>query len=130
MFLDASAIIGIIAEEDDWTSLSARLGRAEQTYVSSLCIWEASLGLSHKRRWALDEAEHIVRRFVGQIAAEIVAIDDEIGREALRASRLYGKGRHPAALNMGDCFAYAAARTHGVALLYKGNDFARTDLVG
>jgi ribonuclease VapC len=52
----------------------------------------------------------------------------EIGHAALQAFARYGRGRHPAQLNMGDCFAYACARARNVQLLYKGDDFARTDL--
>ena len=52
----------------------------------------------------------------------------EIGREALRAFERFGRGRHPARLNMGDCFAYACARALDVPLLFKGEDFAQTDI--
>jgi ribonuclease VapC len=69
-----------------------------------------------------------VNRFVQEIQATTIGIDDEIGREALRASRLYGKGRHRAALNFGDCFSYACAKILNVPLLCKGNDFPQTDI--
>jgi ribonuclease VapC len=57
-----------------------------------------------------------------------VSITPEIGNGAIRAYAQYGKGRHPAQLNMGDCLAYACAKNYGVPLLYKGNDFTQTDL--
>jgi ribonuclease VapC len=60
---------------------------------------------------------------------EILPITEEIGHLAIDAFDRYGKGRgHPAQLNMGDCFAYACAKAHGLRLLYKGADFSRTDL--
>jgi ribonuclease VapC len=60
---------------------------------------------------------------------EVMPLTDEVGRIALDAFDRYGKGRrHPAQLNMGDCFAYACAKFRGVPLLYKGSDFSRTDL--
>jgi ribonuclease VapC len=60
----------------------------------------------------------------------VVPLTDEIGRVALDAFDRYGKGRgHPAQLNMGDCFAYACARVEGAPLLYKGDDFGRTDIL-
>jgi ribonuclease VapC len=62
-------------------------------------------------------------------AEAAVSITQEDAQAALVAFARYGKGRsHPARLNMGDCFAYAAARTRGMPLLYKGNDFTRTDI--
>lgn len=128
MFVDASAIVGIFAQEDDWELLSGRLEQAQQVYVSPLSIWEATVGLARKRRWTFEEAEQLVRRFVEEVDASIIPIDDEIGREALRASHLFGKGRHEAELNFGDCFAYACARVKGLPLLFKGLDFPKTDI--
>ena len=66
--------------------------------------------------------------FLHQAKVEVVPVDAEQVEIARLAWRKYGKGRHPAALNFGDCFAYALARTLGEPLLAKGNDFARTDL--
>jgi len=60
--------------------------------------------------------------------ARIVAVDDSMTSLALDALDRYGRGRHPAALNFGDCFAYACARAHKTPLIYKGDDFARTDI--
>jgi ribonuclease VapC len=65
---------------------------------------------------------------LSDIPAEIVTIYAAIGSKAADAFKRYGKGRHPAALNMGDCFAYACAKLSGAALLYKGADFDATDL--
>lgn len=128
MFIDASAIVGIIADEPGSTSLLQRIESGAVSYVSAVSIWEAARALSRKREWSMDEAESIVRRFAEAIAAIHVPIDEHVGSEAVRAHRDYGKGRHPAALNMGDCFAYACARTLGVPLLAKGDDFPQTDI--
>ena len=62
------------------------------------------------------------------LALRLVAISERELAVALDAYQAYGKGRHPAGLNMGDCFAYACAKANGAKLLYKGDDFARTDL--
>lgn len=59
----------------------------------------------------------------------MIQISAAIGREAIKAFRIYGKGRHRADLNMGDCFAYACARAYRLPLLFKGNDFVHTDIV-
>lgn len=128
MFVDASAVIAIIAQEDDWRSLAARLAQADRVYVSPLAIWEAVAGLVRKARIPFEEAEELVDRFVKETRAQFIEISAGIGQEALRASRLYEKGRHPAELNFGDCFAYACARDYDVPLLFKGDDFSRTDI--
>ena len=128
MFVDASAIFAIIAQESDWRELSERLTRADQVFVSPLSIWEAAVGLAKESRYPFEEAEQLVNRFVQETQATTIGIDDEIGREALRASRLYGRGRHKAALNFGDCFAYACAKTLDMPLLCKGDDFPQTDV--
>jgi ribonuclease VapC len=128
MFIDASALVAILAKEDGWQDLASRLTRARSTLVSPLSIWEAARGLHRSYEMPLDHAETIVRDFVSSNNAAIVAIDDEIGREALRASRYFGRGRHTASLNMGDCFAYACAKVLNVPLLAKGNDFPQTDI--
>jgi len=63
------------------------------------------------------------------LAIEIVPFDEELARASRAAFVRFGKGRHPASLNLGDCVSYALAQTRGLPLLYKGNDLARTDVV-
>jgi ribonuclease VapC len=71
----------------------------------------------------------VVDRFIVEIAGQNVTIDDDIGSRAIDASARYGKAvGHQADLNLGDCFAYACAKSRDLPLLYKGNDFALTDL--
>ncbi len=67
--------------------------------------------------------------FLEQAGFEVVSVDREQVEIARSAYRKYGKGRHPAALNFGDCFSYALAKSNGEPLLYKGEDFARTDII-
>ena len=88
MFVDASAIFAIIAQESDWRKLSERLTRADQIFVSPLSVWEAVVGLARESQYPFEKAEQLVSRFVQEIQATTVGIDDVIGREALRASRL------------------------------------------
>ena len=66
--------------------------------------------------------------FLDRAEIDRVAIDARQGDEAVQAFRRFGRGRHSAALNIGDCFAYALARTTGEPLLFKGGDFAQTDI--
>jgi ribonuclease VapC len=128
MFLDASAIIAIIASEDDAISIAARLAQARDVQTSAMAIWEAVVALARIGSASLDEATALVERLLGDANATIVSIDRTTGQEALRAFARYGKGRHPAALNMGDCFAYACTRQLATTLLCKGNDFPQTDI--
>jgi ribonuclease VapC len=128
MFLDASAMIGIIAMEADGTSLAGRLARAPDVRTSSLAIFETVAGLARIANAPVADARAVVERFLDEIAVTVVPIDRKTGCLAVEAFDRFGKGRHPAALNMGDCFAYACARQSDAPLLCKGNDFPRTDI--
>lgn len=128
MFVDASAIIAILVEEDDAASLTKRLEQGVAACTSSVAIYEAVLGVARVRNVPILAALTILDRFLEQAAVRVISITPEIGRGAVSACERYGKGRHPARLNMGDCFAYACARALDVPLLYKGNDFVQTDI--
>lgn len=128
MYLDASAIVAIIAREADADELAARAERAGKLLVSPLTLYESVSGIA--RSISLDQsiAQSLVDRFNQQLDVRFVAIDEAVGRVALEAFQRFGKGRHRAKLNMGDCFAYACARIHKVPLLCKGDDFVHTDI--
>ncbi len=72
--------------------------------------------------------QDVVERFLRDAKIEIVAVDADLAERAVRAWRRYGKGRHPAALNFGDCFTYALAEQAGLPVLCTGNDFPETDV--
>lgn len=129
MFVDASAAIAILGGEDDGPDLAVRLERAEVVLVSPVALYEMVAGLARRRACPIEEAQELVDLFVSEVGAEVVPITEEIGRRAVEAFARFGKGRHKADLNMGDCFAYAVADVHKVALLFKGNDFIHTDVV-
>ncbi len=128
MFVDASAMIAILVSEEDAGSLAARLGQAREVQTSALAIWESVAGLARVTNMPLNDATDLVDGLLREANATVVAIDGATGREALRAFIRFGKGRHPAALNMGDCFAYACTRQLATTLLCKGNDFPQTDI--
>jgi ribonuclease VapC len=128
MFLDASALTAILAPEEDGEALADRLAGVEHCLVSALAIWETTVALARIRQSPIEVAKTLVDEFLAEIGAEILPIDTAIGAIALDAFARFGKGRHPAALNMGDCFAYACAKAQGQPLLCKGDDFARTDI--
>ena len=128
MFLDASAMIAIIAREDDAASLTARLDQADAVFTSPIAVYESVLGLARVSGTSIADATAVLDRFLAEVNATIVPIDASRGREAIAAFARFGKGRHGAALNLGDCFVYACARTLDVPLLCKGDDFPQTDI--
>lgn len=128
MFLDASAMVAILVEESDAASLTKRLEQAVAPCTSPIAIYEAVAGVARARTVEIQTAETILDRFLEQARVQVVPITAEIGRGALSAFERYGRGRHPAALNMGDCFAYACARQLDMPLLFKGDDFPLTDI--
>jgi ribonuclease VapC len=128
MFLDASAMIAILANESDAPGLTKRLYGVDEIHTSPIAVYEAVLGLARAKNFSLDASRDVLDRFLNELGAEIVPITAEIGYAAVAAFDRFGKGRHVAGLNMGDCFAYACAQHLGAPLLYKGNDFSRTDI--
>jgi ribonuclease VapC len=129
MFIDASAMVAILRREADGEQLSGRIERAPTRLTSPLAIVEAVMSLGKQKRLPPALAESEVRLLIERAGVAIRDIDDATGSLAIAAHARYGKGSgHPAHLNFGDCFAYAMAKRHGVPLLYKGDDFARTDL--
>lgn len=128
MFLDASAIVAIVAREADAVALAERVDAAAHSLTSPLAVYEAVLGLARARGMPVSAANEAVARYLSRANVKIIPITAEIGRAAIRAFERFGRGRHPARLNMGDCFAYACARTFGVPLLFKGDDFSQTDI--
>jgi ribonuclease VapC len=129
MFVDASAIIAILTAESDADALADALEGAVAPMTSPIAIFEAVAGICRKRHSTVEEAQQDVADFMRIARIRIVPISEAEGDAALTAFARYGKGRgHPAQLNLGDCFAYAVARNHRTALLFKGDDFSKTDI--
>lgn len=128
MFVDASAIYTILLRESDADHLTAKLEEAERPLTSALAIFEAAAALARESNGDVSGARRRIKRFLDIWGIANVGIGEAERELALDALDRFGKGRHPARLNMGDCFAYACARTHGVPLLFQGDDFARTDI--
>ena len=129
MFVDASALVAILLEEDDGPSLAQRIELAGVRLTSPIAIYEAVTAVNRVHAGGIKLAEGSVRAFLQRAGIAVLAIEDAAATGALEAHSRFGKrSAHPAKLNMGDCFAYAMAKQHGVPLLYKGDDFAQTDL--
>jgi ribonuclease VapC len=130
MFVDASAIVAILTRESEADNLADTLEKARTPITSPIAIFEATLGVCRKRHASVEEAEQDVGEFLELAGVRIEPITDKEARTALAAFSRYGKGRgHPAQLNLGDCFAYAMAKNARTELLFKGEDFDKTDIL-
>jgi ribonuclease VapC len=129
MFVDASTLVAILKREPDFDRLAARLDGADDAITSPVAVVEAVMSLGKQKRLPVAEARDAVIGLLARSGVDVVAIDGATGELAIDAHARFGKGSgHPARLNLGDCFAYAMAKQHGVPLLYKGDDFSQTDL--
>lgn len=128
MFVDASALCVMIAAESDAEEFLKRLETAKTRTTSPLAIWETVINVSRLVGIEHEAAERAVGDFLSLMGIAVLPIEAEMTGIALDAYRRYGKRRHPANLNFGDCFAYACAVHHRMPLLFKGNDFSRTDV--
>jgi ribonuclease VapC len=128
MFVDASAIVAILTGEPEADTLADVLDAARLPITSAVAVFEAGLGICRKRHASLAEALNDVREFLETASIKTVSITSREADAALDAFARYGKGRgHPAQLNMGDCFAYAATKNYRASILFKGDDFTKTD---
>lgn len=129
MFIDASALVAMMTDEEDAKVLASRLGRARNRFTSPIGVFEATAAVARILAVPVEESAAAVADFLAVMRIDVLPVPEEAGRLAIAAFARYGKGRrHPAQLNMGDCFAYACARHLGEPLLYKGADFAETDI--
>ncbi|MHA0319163.1 type II toxin-antitoxin system VapC family toxin [Sphingomonas melonis] len=129
IFVDASAIVAIVYGEPEADDFADAIEGHNDRLYCAVGAWEAAHALARLREVSLHEAAEAVSGFAYEAGLRVVSIGEPERDEAIRAAARYGKGsRHPARLNMGDCFAYACAKTNDARLLYKGDDFSKTDL--
>jgi len=125
VIVDSSALIAILTSESDANDLEDALLASSVRRVSAATYVEASIVMDSRNRPALSHAlDNLLQ--VSQICIEPITVQQ--ARIARQAYRDYGKGRHRAGLNLGDCFAYALAKEKGEPLLFKGDGFRRTDV--
>ncbi len=127
--VDASAIVAILTGEPEDESLMTALEGKSQITTSPVAVYEATLGVARVLKLSVEEAETSVMEFLRLARVVVQPIQPETVHVALQAFARYGKGKgHPARLNLGDCFIYAQAKLGGGSLLYKGEDFSKTDI--
>jgi len=124
--LDTSAIIAILRDEAEASAFLDVIVDAEQCFLSAVGLFEASMVMIGRGAPAAAAGlDALVRRR----GIEIVPFDEDLAQASRVAFIRFGKGRHPAGLNFGDCVSYALARSRGLPLLYKGEDFPKTDVI-
>lgn len=128
MMVDASALVAILAREPEEEALLDRLLAASKRVTHPVTIYETVQAISRLNAVRAGVGLADVEAFLKDVHLTVVALDPATAAAALDAFARYGRGHHPAKLNMGDCFSYACAKLRGFPLLYKGEDFALTDL--
>lgn len=128
MFVDASALVAILTDENDARHFAARLEISDVRCTSPAAIWETAINVSRILGLPVTDIEPVILQFLADMKIELVPIPPESAHLAIVAFHRFGKGRHPAHLNFGDCMAYACAKHYQLPLLFKGQDFALTDI--
>ena len=125
MVVDTSAVVAILLREPEADSFAGMVVDSPLRVMSVVTRVELSFVVEGRLREAgRTDLEQLLR----DLRIELAAVTPEQAEIAIEAFRRYGKGRHPAGLNIGDCFAYALAKATGHPLLFKGDDFAQTDI--
>lgn len=120
--VDTSALLALLLDEPEAAACAAVLESADRLVISAGTVAEALIVARHRN---IGEE---MNRLIVELGCEIIAVTPAAARRIALAHGKWGKGVHPAALNIGDCFAYDVAKQHDCPLLYVGNDFARTDI--
>ena len=125
MIIDTSAIVAILRAEPDALELAEAIEAAERRRISAVNFVEAAIVIDASGD---PIASRQFDNFLVEAQIKIEPVDETQARVAREAYRDFGRGRHPARLNLGDCFAYALARLRREPLLFKGDDFTHTDI--
>lgn len=125
MVVDTSALFAILVGESERRGFIDAIETAETRLMSTATFVEISIVM--EARHGAEGVRHL-DEFIDRASIDMIPVDQEQAREARRAFSRFGKGRHAARLNFGDCFAYALALVAGEALLFKGDDFTHTDV--
>ena len=127
MVIDTSAIVAVLLNEANAARVAQAIETGSPRLLSAANLLEASIVIeSRKGEAGGRELDLLLYR----TAIEVIGVDQDQVEIARLAWRRFGKGRHPAGLNYGDCFAYALAKTRRLPLLYQGQDFSQTDITG
>ena len=121
-------MISMIVGESDADVLADHLEAGRPGLCSAISTWETIAGLCRSYMFSVPSAQNVVQDFMHANNLKLVSIGERELELAVAAYAEFGRGRHPAALNLGDCFAYACTKANRAKLLFKGDDFAKTDI--
>jgi ribonuclease VapC len=125
MIVDSSVLVSILLKEAGYEALVEKLKESDVVFVAAPTAVESAIVLSNRLGY---DARPLLAGLLYRMTAEIVDFNQEHYDAAVSAYLRFGKGRHPAGLNFGDCMCYALAAVSGLPLLYTGTDFSRTDI--
>jgi len=125
MIVDASAVLAVLFDEPEKAEFRDLLLLTPELAMSPVNYLEASVRADDKRHPAKGPELDVL---LAEFGIQIVSITEDQAKRAREAYQLFGKGNHPAKLNLGDCFAYALAKARREPLLFKGDDFRKTDV--
>ncbi len=123
--VDSSALVAVLLREPGWEQLQERLESSDHWVISAATLVEATIVVEAR----LGAAGNVqLDALLHRVDADVRPVDESVARVAINGWRRFGKGRHPAGLNFGDCFSYALAVELGEPLLFVGGDFSKTDV--
>jgi ribonuclease VapC len=125
MIIDTSALVSILDQEPEAERIAHAIATASERMLSAANLVEIGIVMQVRRG---DEAVRDLDLLLAKLKIEIIAVSAKQANLARKAFQRFGRGRHPARLNFGDCFAYALAKDSGAPLLFKGEDFSQTDI--
>jgi ribonuclease VapC len=126
MVVDTSALVAMVQGEPERALFAERLAEQTPNFMTAVSWTEVRMVvLSRMRRAGLAALQDLM----AAASIEVLPVSVELADSAFDAFRRFGKGRHPARLNLGDCFSYALAKQMSVPLLFKGDDFSKTDVL-
>ena len=128
IFVDTSAFVAVFANEPERDRFIDAIGAAERRITSPVVRLETCIVLSSRLDFSPQAAEAQFNRFLDEAGIAEIEVSSAIGVAAVACFTRFGKGRHPARLNFADCLSYACAKVHGATLLFKGDDFSKTDI--
>jgi ribonuclease VapC len=126
MIIDTSALVAVLDQEPEAERIVRTLASATERMLSAANLVEVGIVMQARRG---DDGARDLDLLLAKLRVDIAAVTADQADIARKAFRRYGRGRHPANLNFGDCFAYALAKDKSARLLFKGNDFGQTDVM-
>ena len=126
MIIDTSALVSILDQEAEAERLVRAIAAASERMLSAANLVETGIVMQVRRG---NEAPRDLDLLLAKLRIDIIPVSGKQANLARKAFQHYGRGRHPAKLNFGDCFAYALAKDSSASLLFKGSDFSQTDIM-